>query len=762
MTLDSWKRIVLDPCNRSAQRRNEAATRDAFEEIVNYITNITNTTVIEGDGSVVFFEVTTTSIGSASTSAIEIVTPGFTATGLPFTIYDYSANRRFAQNFVDGFVGCGRLSPDIAADAVVVIELEGYARWISGTLNADVVAGSAATTVLNFWGAFPNSADPGSPVTVVDRLNCAYNGKQDDTFLAVWDEQEQEYVFVKVADEEVIFFEVDPAPVLGDPSCLVTEITVDTSGPDPVFNADGRTFTAYDYSTNSRFNQNFVEGYRGVGRWAPEIADDALIIIELEGKARFISGTLNANLTGASVACTVTDFWGGYPNIADPGSPVTVYDRSGYANGALSASKFLAVWDEDEQEYVFILPVICSCTVSGEVEFVKMCDEIANECCLYDALIWRVKEETTDFCNPDICIKPIWLYCYQGVKEGEEWPIAIEGGAEQWCGMATFIKADHTCGEDTRDVYGVDCGDCSCPCPDDLTCETASVIIPANACLGEISFVAHCVTNNPVAPNSPATQGWWGEFSIEGYYPMVALSVKVDAFTFMGEEIDLVYVVIGCNGHNDASDLTEICEATLTYVNINGDYVEYTGNFTLAATPDWAATYTLIIQDGCLLYCQRTFHYGMFLQCSAGAFTGTAIYHLFPEGSINRVAEGCTTALDAVCDPIEVPDEGEFFEDAESITTVGQAPCCVTRTTMQITDYYFGYAYSCDVTVTKDLALPTHTADPMAYHVFGGCKTIISGLPGGADLDPCTAGANNVPISFYVNWGARKIDDCVD
>lgn len=757
MTLDSWKRIVLDPCNRSAQRRNEAATRDAFEEIVNYITN--NNTTITGDGTIVFFEVTTTSIGSATTTAVEIVTPGFTATGRTFTLYDYTSDLRFAQNFVDGYLGCGRLSEDIAADAVVVIELEGKARYIDGNLTANMVAGSATADVTNYWGAYPNIHTPGASVTVQDRNNFAPNAKNGDYYLAVWDEQEQEYVVVMIDDHELIMFKVDAAQTLGAQSAQVTELLV-VDGVPPTFTTTGRTMTAYDptwtgtVGVQPRFAQNFVEGYRGVGRHAPEIDNDSLVIIELEGKARFISGTLNANLTGASVACTVTDYWGAYPNSANPGTPVTVYDRSGYANGASSGAKFLAVWDEDEQEYVFVLPVICSCTVSGETEFVKMCDEIANECCLYDALIWRVKEETTDFCNPDICIKPIWLYCYQGVKEGDEWPIPIVGGADQWCGMATFIKADHACGEDTRDVYGVDCGDCSCPCPDPLLFETASVIIPANACLGEISFIANCVADNPMANNTPATPGWWGEFSIEGYYPMVALNVTVEDFTFMGETIDNVFVVIGCNGHNDAVDLTEICEATLTYVEIDGEYVEYTGNFTLTDPPSWAGTYTPIVQDGCLLYCQRTFHYGMFLECSSGAFTGTAIYHLFPEGSITRIAGGC--------DAIDTPSEGEFFDDSQSITAVGQAPCCVTRTTMQTSDYYFGYSYSCEVTITKDLALPTHTAGPMTYHVFGGCKTIISGLPGGADLDPCIAGASNDAITFYVNWGARKIDDCVD
>ena len=51
-------------------------------------------------------------------------------------------------------------------------------------------------------------------------------------------------MIIKVADEEVIFFEVKAEQELGVQSCEVTEITIDTSGPSPVFNADGRTFTA--------------------------------------------------------------------------------------------------------------------------------------------------------------------------------------------------------------------------------------------------------------------------------------------------------------------------------------------------------------------------------------------------------------------------------------------------------------------------------------------------------------------------------------
>ena len=49
----------------------------------------------------------------------------------------------------------------------------------------------------------------------------------------------------------------------------------------------------------------------------------------------------------------------------DPGSPVTVYDRIGLASGALSGDKYLAVWDEQEQQYIFVLPVVCNCVASG-------------------------------------------------------------------------------------------------------------------------------------------------------------------------------------------------------------------------------------------------------------------------------------------------------------------------------------------------------------------------------------------------------------
>lgn len=765
MVLDTWKRIVLDPCNRTAQRRNEAAIRDSFEEIVNYITNITTTTTIEGDGSVVFFEVTTTSIGSASTAAKEIVTPGFTATGRDFTIYDYSANKRFAQNFVDGFVGCGRLSPDIAEDAVVVIELEGYARWISGTLNADVVGGTVQATVDAYWGAFPNSADPGSPVTVVDRINCAYNAKEGDGYLAVWDEQEQEYVIVKVADEEVIFFEVKAEQELGVQSCEVTEITIDTSGPSPVFNADGRTFTAYDYTGNGRFGQNFVEGYRGVGRWAPEIADDALVIIELEGKARWIDGTLNANLTGSSVACTVTRYWGAYPNIHDPGSPVTVYDRIGLASGALSGDKYLAVWDEQEQQYIFVLPVVCNCVASGEMEFVKLCAEEANVCCLWDAIIWRVKDTTESFCAPEICIKSIWLYCYQGVKAGDIFPLgtgadedlADEGTTSHWCGMAKLVKQNHACALGTRDVYAVDCGDCTCECPE----EVAYVVIPGNDCFSEISFGVSCVLADPITGTTPSLGQtyYWGEFSVTGYYPLVGQILSVDEFSFNGENHTEVIVVIGCNGTQDPADLTALCRATKTYVLMSdGTFVEYTGTFTHdpAGTPVWSGEIFITDADGCQLFCQRTYNYGMLLMCSGASFTGNVIYHLWPEGSITRSEDACSE--------VEVPGTGQYFHDGDSITRVTQAACCVPKTEMKF-DSLFGYSYSCNIDITKDatgLGL-TKSDDPMKYHVFAGCIDQLAHAYGGAPTSMPICDPNVVAsgdVNFFVYWGAIKVTVC--
>lgn len=779
MTLDSWKRIVLDPCNRSAQRRNEAATRDAFEEIVQYITN--NNTTITGDGTIVFFEVTATSIGSATTTAIEIVTPGFTPTGRTFTIYDYTPDLRFAQNFVDGYLGCGRLSEDIAADAVVVIELEGKARYIDGNLTADMAAGAAAADVTNFWGAYPNIHTPGASVTVQDRNNFGPNAKDGDYYLAVWDEQAQEYVVVMIDDHELIMFKVNAAQTLGAQSAQVTELLV-VDGVPPTFTTTGRTLTAYDPTWTAapgdkpRFAQNFVENYRGVGRHAPEIDNESIVIIELEGKARFIDGTLAANVAAGSASCNVDNYWGAYPNVGNPGSPVTVYDREGYAATALSGERYLAVWDEQEQKYVFILPTKNCCRTSGEIEWLHVCNEteLANACCLWgDAIIKRIDEDlTTDFCHPVFCSKPVWYWCFQGVEEGEETPLKADVVGEYWCGLAKRVKQDHDCGGDIRDVYAVDCRECECACPGGKVWVT----VHAFDCVDEFTTIASCVTNNPMLVSGDpgyGTDGWWAEFSLSGYYPLMGVDVSISpainvtpAGGGAAESKTEVYVVVGCPS-GTITNAEDLCSLNRVFVLMNsGSFQEITGTGWQSVDPPVIGSIRPLTirvgDDDCIQWCTRTYYYGMFFECNLGVISGAIMYHLFPPADYTYGTDSCVDAS------VPQPVSSEYYYGDKQTMAVTNGGCCDYAAELTL-DTLFGNSGICSTeSVADDTRTPevSLSPNPLEFHAFGGCKSTIFQTYNaeltalgeqlcGDDVD----GAGTLTVDITISWSGT--DECL-
>lgn len=731
--LDAWRRITLDPCNRSVERRNTAAIRDGFEQIINYITNINNSTVV-GDGTLVFFKVTATSLGTQTTTAKELTTPSFLLDGRDFTIYDYTPDKRFAQNYVDGYYGCGRLSEDIAPNAVVVIELEGKARFIDGTLAENLQDAGvedykhAQVNVDHYWGAFPNIHDPGTSFDVFDRDNLLPNAKGGERFIAVWDEQDQIYVFLNHNNPEVIFFEISGTTNLGAASIEVKELNLYTLA------YTGRTMTAYDVTPDRRYAQNFVTTYRGCGRHAPEIADDAIAIFELEGKARYIDGELTSTVASGSATATVENYWGAYPDIHDPGSPVTVYDREGYADGALSGSRYLAVWDEQEQKYILILPVVCDC-VGGDMEFLEFCgdgDTLANSCCLYSGQIYRIDPETPGFCLPDFCIVPVWMYCVN-TQAGDPWP----NGAS-WCDFGKRVKQNFDCLGDTRDVYLIDCGNCDpCHCPGT---HMQATIQPFD-CQSAVTLTLTAVTQDPIEEDG--FQGWWGEWTYTGFYPIVAVMMPVTPFSFNGEMHQEVYITIGCNATSYAT-VEDFCTAGAVYVQMaSGAFVAYTGAYTV--TGGSIAEVSIVDGDECQLFCSRTFKYGMFVRCSNGNLFGGKIYHLYPENSLARHTDSLAG--------LSVPSADRIF-GADNIAHTAPSDCCEYIESGKI-DLNTGRTYICDVDMPNESGGGVLTAiNVIAYHVIGACKDTIAQRYGLLPICGDTAGSDEATIIF--DWSGTN------
>lgn len=743
--LDAWRRLTLDPCNRTVERRNWASTRDALEQIVNYITNIAN---VSGSGPVLF-KVTTTAIGAASTDAVLLTLPDFTDDGAGVVIYDYTPNRRFARNFVDGYYGVGFLAPEIAENAVVVMELEGKARFIDGTMNENMpVDKMVQVSVDNYWGAFPNIHDPGTNFDVHDRNNFAPNATTGDRFLAVWDEQEQEYVLVnhyKASEStDVILFRLEETDI-GATSISAKEwnyVSEDWTG---------RDLTVYDLTPNLRYAQNFEDGYIGWGRLSQEIAADAVVVFEMEGKARFIDGTLAEDVVGGNSSGDVENYWGAYPNIHDPGTPVDLVDREGYAEGAQAGARFLAVWDEQTQEYILILPVVTPSVAN--VEFLRYCAtgdvelDIANECCLFPGEIFRIDSASTNFCEPAYCVTPVWLYCYQGVSQYQPWPLG-----EGWCDFGRFIRSNFNCAGDGRDVYGIDCGLCTpCDCPGAHMYAT----VQAFDCQGDKGFSMTKVSQNPITGSG--SEGWWGEFTLSGFYPLSVMQIPTVLFSFNGEDHTEVYVSLACN-QTPYATLADLCTAGKVYVlMLSGDYVEYTGPYESTGVD---LEQTFVDSEDCQVFCSRTFTYGVFIQCSVNpdplqkSLSGGVIYHLWPEGSITRIEDPLLG--------LSVPSPGQNFDDPDSIDMVGldnqptTVECC-EYTQLGRFNPDFGDTYSCGaIVLPNDISGRTCSSDVMKYHVFGGCKDTIAYYHGALPICGDTTGSDYVYIQF--DWSGT--DQC--
>lgn len=212
--MDRHRDIVLDPCNRSAERRNTAAIKDSLEAIEQHITNVLN---ITGD-ALVPFKVKTSNIGGGSCEvqiADRDVAPwSFT---VDFTAHDYSSNGRFGMNMEAGRFGFGRIAPEIGETDLEIIELEGLARFIDGTLAEDMGAttpGEASVSVDNWYGAYPNSAQPPGSLIAVDRLGFMDNRLSGAKFMAIWDEQAREYVMIGPSEAD------DVGPGAGSPPDL--------------------------------------------------------------------------------------------------------------------------------------------------------------------------------------------------------------------------------------------------------------------------------------------------------------------------------------------------------------------------------------------------------------------------------------------------------------------------------------------------------------------------------------------------------------
>jgi hypothetical protein len=193
-----WRDIVLAPCNQTAARRNWAATKEALQALAEQPPAEAAEPVAGAD--LRFFEVLTSNIGGDSCQVKEVVfnagTLEWEATGAEFEAWDWTPDGAFKQNFVEGFVGIGRLNETIGDTALEVMAIEGYARFIEGTATGAMAGQTVSVTIDEFWGDPLNGRSPGASTTVHDVTNQAPNLANGDKVLAALDEKRQLYVLL--------------------------------------------------------------------------------------------------------------------------------------------------------------------------------------------------------------------------------------------------------------------------------------------------------------------------------------------------------------------------------------------------------------------------------------------------------------------------------------------------------------------------------------------------------------------------------------
>jgi hypothetical protein len=381
--------------------------------------------------------------------------------------------------------------------------------------------------------------------------------------------------------------------------------------------------------------------------------------------------------------------------------------------------------------------------ISCCMEFVQVCSNTVNDCCLLDGIRVDIDAENTEnFCNPAKCFIPIWIWVWQGgMIPGEDVDLPPDH-----CDWGQLVKASHTCaGEDnaTRDVFAISFGSCKKQCPGEEV--EVSIMTPVECISGEHKFTAKCVLQDPIALDGQP--GWWGEFTMAGNYPVIGIPIDVEE-----EELEnTVYVVVGCQA-------TNLCETDKYYVDLGAGYVPYAGTFTPTTNPPTIPSDPVPITDelGCVLQCSRTFRYGVYFRCDplTGGLLAGKIYRLH-HGSM--ASAGTTDAC--MTPPTNVPLPTDLIGGGDDIA-FDPRDC----EPFQFGDIDWDVSTSgesCDVALLNSLPpMNLPGGAPFRYETFGGCRSWqnLLEITAGNPIPTCVDPPETEFITFKFDWSGT--DEC--
>lgn len=184
------RRIMVNPCNKAAERNNLSAIQDAFNDIYIRLGDVINNENVVNNynsgGDDVFRFVITGDLSTTGATAQNI------DTGESMSVIDWTSRNIFGCSFAVGHQGWAVRKPPAEdgtpSSEAWIVTLDGYARWVIATLDESLADGTAQATVDAYWGGPTNKAVPPSSIIVNDELGIGTHLDTSDQVMCVLDD----------------------------------------------------------------------------------------------------------------------------------------------------------------------------------------------------------------------------------------------------------------------------------------------------------------------------------------------------------------------------------------------------------------------------------------------------------------------------------------------------------------------------------------------------------------------------------------------
>lgn len=792
----AYRSINPHPCGPTQESKNTALTKETLEALDDLIPEdgFSEPSAGGGDGLVPFIVT-----ANAESNPVSVKIADREQEPWAFEVekqaYDPS-ERVFLHNFKVGHYGWCRLAPEIGDEAVEIVSMEGQIRFFTGTLATKVTDGEATANIDKMFGSASDGFDISteSAVDVFDRLGIMEDKPAGTKVLAIYDERENEYIIIGEQNTEgdrIRPFVVVEAGVngacevkLADMSESPWTFTIERTALDPFYyTQDGDPANDENAVARGVFFRNMKVGHYGFCREITHpTVENAVEILSLEGRARYITGTL-ADTMGPHAPLDVEFDFGAFPNSVPAAAQVTIHDRLKMMENQPIGTPALGLYDEDRDEYIAIGKPRQKFEV-GTMHQINICDPITNSCCAFLGYAHKMIEVSSNTCGHTFCGEPCFVMCenYQLLPDTdyrEETPAITDSygnNIQDWCDWARKTGMTMVCNGAELPVYVIrcPCAPCVCPTPgqtiraiyDPLDgLELGNPVPGTEPRCGFPNFDMKCVTRDPIELNLPGPnqEFWWGEFTVAGYYPYMGTPFDIEPagqfdFNYIDDEgnpqtetIDIIYLV-WLPKSTDPTDGGNY-EFWFPYDGGYEKWAKHEGDLPLG---DGLGGWEPILDDFGFVHLYPTYYrYGILGFCtstdpdpSVNLFT---IYHLRRDKE--NVLDGCDDMMVPQPDH-EIQSDG-MDEHAQTVST-----CCQVSKRFYC-DLQFGGANEWTVEAVEIDTNGLVIDIAYEFHILGGCRDhIAKSLQDLGYGDIVEFGDVNRGLSSWrVNWSGNPEKD---